>query len=118
MAGPARHAKADDKLDWNPTYRSTLRDVREMAAAGMLILSGTDVPVVTLIPGYSLHDELELLVKEAGMTPLAALASSTINAAKVVGVADSIGQVKAGYVRGPDPARPRPYDGYQRRPGP
>jgi hypothetical protein len=90
--------KADDKLDWNPTYRSTLRDVREMAAAGMLILSGTDVPVVTLIPGYSLHDELELLVKEAGMTPLAALASSTINAAKVVGVADSIGQVKAGYV--------------------
>jgi imidazolonepropionase-like amidohydrolase len=90
--------KADDKLDWNPTYRSTLRDVREMAAAGMLILSGTDVPVVTLIPGYSLHDELELLVKEAGMTPLAALAASTINAAKVLGVADSIGQVKAGYV--------------------
>ena len=90
--------KADDKLDWNPTYRSTLRDVREMAAAGMLILSGTDVPVVTLIPGYSLHDELELLVKEAGMTPLAALASSTINPAKVLGVADSIGQVKAGYV--------------------
>jgi hypothetical protein len=90
--------KADDKLDWNPTYRSTLRDVREMAAAGMLILSGTDVPVVTLIPGYSLHDELELLVREGGLTPLAALASSTINPARLMGLADSLGLVKPGYV--------------------
>ena len=90
--------QADDKLDWNPIYRSTLRDISEMAAAGMLILSGTDVPVVTLIPGYSLYDELELLVKEAGLTPLAALATSTINPAKVLGLADSLGQVKAGYV--------------------
>src|SRR6185503_13076256 len=83
---------------WNPTYRSTLRDVREMAAAGMLIVGGTDVPVVTLIPGFSLYDELELLVKEAGMTPLAALATSTINAAKVLGLADSLGQVAPGFV--------------------
>ena len=90
--------QADDKLDWNPTYRSTLRDVREMAAAGMLIVGGTDVPVVTLIPGFSLYDELELLVKEAGMTPLAALATSTINAAKVLGLADSLGQVAPGFV--------------------
>jgi hypothetical protein len=90
--------KADDKLDWGPTYTSTLRDVREMAAAGMLILAGTDVPVVTLIPGHSLHDELELLVKEGGLTPLAALAASTINAARVLGVSDSIGLVKPGYV--------------------
>ena len=90
--------QADDQPDWNPIYRSTLRDIREMAAAGMLILSGTDVPVVTLIPGYSLYDELELLVKEGGLTPLAALATSTINPAKVMGLADSLGQVKAGYV--------------------
>jgi imidazolonepropionase-like amidohydrolase len=69
-----------------------------MAAAGMLILSGTDVPVVTLIPGYSLHDELELLVREGGLTPLAALASSTINPARLMGLADSLGLVKPGYV--------------------
>ena len=90
--------KADDKLDWGPTYQSTLRDVREMAASGMPILAGTDVPVVTLIPGYSLHDELELLVKEAGLTPLAALAAATTNPATVLGMADSVGLVKAGYV--------------------
>ena len=90
--------QADTPMDWNPIYQSTLRDIREMAAAGMLILSGTDVPVVTLIPGYSLHDELELLVKEAGMSPLAAIAASTINPARAMGIADSVGQVKAGYV--------------------
>jgi imidazolonepropionase-like amidohydrolase len=90
--------QADTPMDWNPAYRSTLRDIGEMAAAGMLILSGTDVPVVTLIPGFSLLDELELLVREAGMTPLAALATSTINPAQVLGLADSLGQVKAGYV--------------------
>lgn len=90
--------QADDQLDWNPIYRSTLRDISEMAVAGMLILSGTDVPVVTLIPGYSLYDELELLVKDGGLTPLAALGTSTINPARVLGLADSLGQVKTGFV--------------------
>ncbi|HKP29981.1 MAG TPA: amidohydrolase family protein [Gemmatimonadales bacterium] len=90
--------EADTPADWNPIYQSTLRDVKEMAAAGGLILSGTDVPVVTLIPGYSLLDELELLVKDGGLTPLAALVSSTINPAKVLGLADSLGLVKPGYV--------------------
>lgn len=88
----------DTPTDWNPIYRSDLRDVREMSAAGMLILSGTDVPVVTLIPGFSLLDELELLVKDAGMTPLAALQASTRNPAKVLGLADSLGLVARGYV--------------------
>jgi len=89
---------ADSPTDWNPIYQSERRDVREMWAAGVLILSGTDVPVVTLIPGFSLLDELELLVKEGGMTPLAALAASTRNPAKVMGLADSLGLVAPGYV--------------------
>jgi hypothetical protein len=32
-----------------------------------------------LYPGFSLHDELELLVKEVGLTPLEALRSATLN---------------------------------------
>lgn len=88
----------DTPADWTPIYRSTLRDIREMAAAGVLILSGSDVPVVTLIPGFSLLDELELLVKEAGLTPLAALQASTLNPAKVMGLADSLGLVAPGFV--------------------
>jgi hypothetical protein len=89
---------ADTPTDWNPIYQSERRDVGEMSAAGVLILSGTDVPVVTLIPGFSLLDELELLVKDGGMTPLAALAASTRNPAKVMGLADSLGLVAPGFV--------------------
>ena len=69
-----------------------------MSAAGVLILSGTDVPVVTLIPGFSLLDELELLVKEGGLTPLAALQASTVNPARAMGFADSLGLVRPGFV--------------------
>jgi imidazolonepropionase-like amidohydrolase len=89
---------ADTPMDWNPIYQSEKRDVSEMSAAGVLILSGTDVPVVTLIPGLSLLDELELLVKDGGLTPLAALAASTRNPAKVMGLADSLGLVAPGFV--------------------
>jgi len=88
----------DTPADWHPIYESTLRDIREMAAAGVVIVSGTDVPVVTLIPGISLLDELELLVKDAGMSPLAALQASTMNPARVLGLADSVGRVAPGFV--------------------
>jgi len=43
---------ADSPTDWNPIYQSERRDVREMWAAGVLILSGTDVPVVTLATAH------------------------------------------------------------------
>lgn len=88
----------DTPTDYTPLYQSEKRDVREMSAAGVLILSGTDVPVVTLVPGFSLLDELELLVREGGMTPLAALQASTRNPAIVLGLADSLGLVAAGFV--------------------
>jgi hypothetical protein len=41
-------------------------------AAAVLILAGTDLGNPLLVPGVSLHQELELLV-EAGLTPLEAL---------------------------------------------
>lgn len=43
---------------------------------GIRILTGTDTPVIGIVPGISLHRELELLVS-AGMTPEEAIQSST-----------------------------------------
>jgi len=43
---------------------------------GIKILTGTDTPVIGVVPGISLHRELELLVA-AGMSPEAAIHSST-----------------------------------------
>jgi hypothetical protein len=72
--------------DWGPLYRANLRDVRRMWDLGVTILAGTDAAVVTLLPGFSLHDELELLVSGGGLTPREALAAATINPARVWGL--------------------------------
>jgi imidazolonepropionase-like amidohydrolase len=47
-----------------------------------------------LVPGLSLHEELALLV-EAGLTPLEAVRTATVNPAKVLGMADSLGTIEA-----------------------
>ena len=50
--------------------------------AGVRLMAGTDVGgIVGVYPGFSVHDELELLVKEVGLTPLEALRSATQNPA-------------------------------------
>lgn len=50
--------------------------VRQLAAAGVPILAGSDAPNPGTLHGASLHGELELLVK-AGLTPIQALAAAT-----------------------------------------
>jgi imidazolonepropionase-like amidohydrolase len=46
-------------------------------------------------PGFSLHDELELLVR-AGLTPLEALQAATRNPARYFGRLKDLGTVEAG----------------------
>jgi imidazolonepropionase-like amidohydrolase len=59
------------------------------------IIAGTDTPIGFLIPGFSLHKELELLV-EAGLTPLQALRAATITPAEFFNMEDKIGTVEVG----------------------
>jgi imidazolonepropionase-like amidohydrolase len=61
-------------------WESARRDLREMRDAGVLILAGTDVPILT-VPGFALVDEIELLVTKIGFTPLDALRTASINPA-------------------------------------
>lgn len=42
------------------------------------------------------HHELKLLVGEVGMTPFEAIQAATLNAAKVIGIEDSVGSVEVG----------------------
>jgi imidazolonepropionase-like amidohydrolase len=46
-----------------------------------------------LVPGASLHDELENLVR-AGFTPIEALRSATVEPARFLGLSDSLGTIK------------------------
>lgn len=65
--------------------------------AGVQILAGSDSPNPFVYPGFSLHDELGLLVS-AGLTPMEALRSATIRPAVFLGVFDSLGTVAPGKV--------------------
>ena len=71
--------------------------VGRMYRAGVPILAGTDFPNPYTYPGFSLHDELELLV-QAGMTPLDALRAATSSPARFFAAADSLGSVEPGKV--------------------
>lgn len=63
--------------------------------AGVGILAGTDASDEAYVfAGSGLHDELALLV-DAGFTPLQALQAATINPARYLGAADSMGTVAA-----------------------
>jgi imidazolonepropionase-like amidohydrolase len=53
-----------------------LQAVRQLKAAGVPILAGTDAPNPGTAHGASIHRELELLVR-AGLTPVEALAAAT-----------------------------------------
>jgi imidazolonepropionase-like amidohydrolase len=63
--------------------------------AGVPLLAGTDTPEPFVPPGYSLHQELELLV-ESGLSPAAALAAATINNAQALNQQDHLGTISAG----------------------
>ena len=75
---------------------SIRRDLREMRAAGVRILAGTDIGVLNVVPGESLHEELTLLVRDAGLSPLDALRAATSAAAVFLGRDQEIGTIAAG----------------------
>jgi imidazolonepropionase-like amidohydrolase len=68
--------------------------LRLFAAAGGRISAGTDASNQMLIPGYSMHREMQLLV-DAGFSPHDVLLAATRNGALLLGV-DSIGILAPG----------------------
>lgn len=70
---------------------------RELLRAGVKLLAGTDTPQPFVYPGFSLHEELALLV-QSGLTPLEALRTATYNAADYLGALDSLGTVTTGKI--------------------
>ena len=75
-------------------FKFQLSLIGDLEKAGVKIIAGTDYMNPYCFPGFSLHDELQLLV-EGGLSNLAALQAATINAAVFMGRED-IGQVVPG----------------------
>ncbi len=73
------------------------RVVGGMSRSGVPLMAGTDAMNPYCFPGFSLHDELALLV-ESGLSPLAALQAATVNPARFLGRTADIGTVEPGKI--------------------
>ena len=93
-----------ERAGWTPSDFTAFRRARPaqdrflriFRAKGGRIAVGTDAANQMLIPGYSVHRELELLVR-AGLTPAEAISAASRNGALLLRV-DSLGLVAPGKV--------------------
>jgi hypothetical protein len=77
-------------------YEARALLIRICRNAGVQFLAGTDTgPYGPMIPGFSLHDELERLVAD-GLTPVEALRAATINPARFFNASDTTGSIRVG----------------------
>ena len=63
--------------------------------SGAHLMSGTDAPSSLIVPGFSLHDELETMV-DLGLSPYEVLRTSTYNPALYLGELEETGTVEVG----------------------
>ena len=80
------------------SYRSSAADVRRLRSLGVEILAGTDAGSVLVYPGFSLHEELEMLVTDAKLTPREALESATLSPARFARLDARLGTITAGKI--------------------
>src|SRR5690606_39665189 len=96
---------ADESAKRRVLFEMRRAAVAAMDAAGVRLLAGTDPQTPGVLPGFGLHQELELMVG-AGLTPLRALQTATVEPARFLGRESWSGTVEPGKGRRPaDPGR-------------
>ncbi len=88
---------AEDNARARRVFQKQLEVVGMMKRAGVDFIAGTDTANPYVFPGFSLHDELALLV-QAGFTPMEALQAATRDAARYLGRLDSVGTIEKGKI--------------------
>jgi imidazolonepropionase-like amidohydrolase len=86
---------AEDNARAKRVFQKQLEVVGMMRRAGVRFIAGSDTANPYVFPGFSLHEELALLV-QAGFTPMQALQSATRDAAQYLGRLDSLGTIEKG----------------------
>lgn len=92
LADPNRQERIRQNQEF---FNFTLPLVGQMHSKGVRFMAGSDYPNPFCYPGFSLHDELALMV-EGGMDNLAALQTATLNPAVFMGKEDQFGSIEAG----------------------
>jgi imidazolonepropionase-like amidohydrolase len=88
-----RGRTAEDNARARRVFQKQLEVVGMMKRAGVDFLAGSDTANPYVFPGFSLNDELTLLV-QAGFTPMEALQAATRDPARYLGRLDSIGTIE------------------------
>jgi hypothetical protein len=113
-SGRLKYIPASVRQDWDTTFIkgfAALGSIEErkkrfehrvkitgaMHRAGVRLLAGTDAHGPFNVPGFSLHDELELFVR-AGLTPLQALQAATLSPARFLERQQDLGTIAPGKV--------------------
>lgn len=89
-------AQPHQDFDWTGILNRADADARLAHGAGVTILAGSDMGVPGLIPGQVMHEELAIMVADLGMSPVDALRTATINAAKFWGEENEFGAITVG----------------------
>jgi imidazolonepropionase-like amidohydrolase len=105
-----RYLRADERLRWErllaevaiadtslarQRFQTARRIVSAFDRAGVIVLAGTDAPMPEIYPGFSLHEELALLV-DAGLSPRDALRAATLRPAQFLGLSATQGSIDVG----------------------
>jgi len=86
---------AADNAQAQRVFQKQLELVGMMKRAGVEFIASTDTENPYVFPGFSLHEELALLV-QAGFTPMEALQAATRDPARYLGRLDSLGTIQKG----------------------
>jgi len=87
-----------DPEDWeyrNQAYQNMLTFMNRFVHAGGKVMTGTDT-AGWAVPGIGVHHEMEILVDEAGMTPMQVIQAATRNTAEGFRILDQLGTIEAG----------------------
>jgi imidazolonepropionase-like amidohydrolase len=82
--------------DWKSFFLKSASHLREAYRNKVPMLAGTDLGVILVYPGSSIHEELILMVEKIGMTSADALRAATIHPAMFFKMQDSLGTIAPG----------------------
>ena len=68
--------------DWVALHKLAAARLAGADSAGVMILAGTDLGTPLTYPGFAVHDELYLLVRDGGLSPRRALWAATLGPAQ------------------------------------
>ncbi len=82
--------------EWTVTLDRMAAHLKKFHDLGGVIVAGTDTGNPYRFAGFALHEELAFYVEKVGLTPREALATATLNAARLVGDEDKWGAIREG----------------------